>query len=928
MKKLLFLVSAAVAAAGSLFAANRIIDISDSEKVQVFDEPGALTFRFPDNATGEAQLLIVGGGGAGGGIMGGGGGGGQVVYQTDLQLDPKVAYDVTVADGGVASGGGSGGDGGTSSFVAKDASYSVEAIGGGGGWGNWGGGPGRDGANGGGAGGGGADAMSGGAALVEGGFPGGAKIQGNYGCAGGSGAAGLGTDNTKPRPHGGPGITNDITGVEVIYAYGGGGGGYKSSLGGLGGALDGYGDGEKTDKTVAATPGREGTGGGGGGGVYDGAGHGADGGSGTVIIRYMLDLGMPVADAPVIVSNDKGTVRMSVKVVSGVARISAVFTDVESGVATTNDFTAEAVGVGTYEADYTLEADHCYTFAALLTDDRHEPYLASGEYAFYNGDVVVEKKSDAFEFDLVPGAFTVSRSAAESATVIDLTVNYTVGGTAIPDQTYVALSGSVTIPAGESSAEIVVTPLDDVQTGADTTVDLTLSSSPRYAVPEGEGSSAQVVIYNASDFFVDAAEGFYPHVVTFTAAVADPADGIDWDFGDGTEIVHTTDPVIAHTYQLPGHYTVSLTYAGTTVTKENFVAAHPKTIYLDAASENPVAPYYTRETAAKKLSDAYSVAVDDSTILVAPGRYNQGSRLAVERAVSIIGEGDTPSAAVISNTSVNVWAFNTCLYIANARAFVANLTMENGWTRNNGYGGGLAIMSPGGTVSNCVIRGAHADVVTGWVRGAGAYVEGNGLLTHSIIEDCNFTGSADNDYCGNGVCVGGNGRVENCLIRNCHATNGGNIICAWSANAVIRNCTVVDSTCGRSGGVDGFGAYVSSGKIINTVVVGVGRQARGDTPAVDCTPWGPANKAANFVNCATDGDTPINDTCVLATKSDFKNYEVGDLTPAICKALYDAGDDTGISTTDLAGNPRLFNKHVDIGCYESQRVAGLMMIVR
>ena len=31
---------------------------------------------------------------------------------------------------------------------------------------------------------------------------------------------------------------------------------------------------------------------------------------------------------------------------------------------------------------------------------------------------------------------------------------------------------------------------------------------------------------------------------------------------------------------------------------------------------------------------------------------------------------------------------------------------------------------------------------------------------------------------------------------------------------------------------------------------------------------------------------------------------------------------------DLAGNPRIFGKHVDIGCYESQRAAGLMIIVK
>lgn len=73
MKKLLLFVSS-VSLGFVSFSANRIVDISDSEKIQIFDEPGSYTFAFPKNATGAAQLLVVGGGGAGGGIMGGGGG--------------------------------------------------------------------------------------------------------------------------------------------------------------------------------------------------------------------------------------------------------------------------------------------------------------------------------------------------------------------------------------------------------------------------------------------------------------------------------------------------------------------------------------------------------------------------------------------------------------------------------------------------------------------------------------------------------------------------------------------------------------------------------------------------------------------------------------------------------------------------------------
>lgn len=62
MKKLLLFVSS-VSLGFVSFSANRIVDISDSEKIQIFDEPGSYMFAFPENATGAAQLLVVGGGG-------------------------------------------------------------------------------------------------------------------------------------------------------------------------------------------------------------------------------------------------------------------------------------------------------------------------------------------------------------------------------------------------------------------------------------------------------------------------------------------------------------------------------------------------------------------------------------------------------------------------------------------------------------------------------------------------------------------------------------------------------------------------------------------------------------------------------------------------------------------------------------------------
>src|SRR5262249_55061845 len=81
---------------------------------------------------------------------------------------------------------------------------------------------------------------------------------------------------------------------------------------------------------------------------------------------------------------------------------------------------------------------------------------------------------------LVPGTLTVSRSG--SSTALPLTVQYTVGGTATAGTDYTALSGSVTIAAGQDSADISITPLADAVAEGSETVVLTLSSASGYTV--------------------------------------------------------------------------------------------------------------------------------------------------------------------------------------------------------------------------------------------------------------------------------------------------------------------------------------------------------------------------------------------------------------------------------------------------------------
>ena len=82
------------------------------------------------------------------------------------------------------------------------------------------------------------------------------------------------------------------------------------------------------------------------------------------------------------------------------------------------------------------------------------------------------------------------------------------------------------------------------------------------------------------------------------------------------------------------------------------------------------------------------------------------------------------------------------------------------------------------------------------------------------------------------------------------------------------------------------------------------------------------------MNCATDGASPINETCFLVGKSAFVNYDGGDYTPVRGGALYNSGATVELrSTTDLAGNPRIYSNIIDIGCYETNK-SGFSFILR
>jgi len=276
------------------------------------------------------DILIVGGGGAGGNSMGGGGGAGGVVYTINQTLNAGT-YTINVGKGGtglqlLTDGQGTTGteQDGKDSFIQLNGTDVSMLMGttnqnlrgfGGGGGGIYFADATINGRNGG---------SGGGCSENNPGFgvrTAGSATQGNTlwngllyvagGKAGrqnttissdyqGGGGGGAGNINIIDSTNGNDGININISGESIIYAAGGGSGQYQFNLSlttkGLGGSNGVGGNGRVRGSDAQgylreATSGRNGTGSGGGGGAYtqDPDLPAGSGGSGIVIIRYIIE---------------------------------------------------------------------------------------------------------------------------------------------------------------------------------------------------------------------------------------------------------------------------------------------------------------------------------------------------------------------------------------------------------------------------------------------------------------------------------------------------------------------------------------------------------------------------------------------------------------------------------------------------------------
>jgi hypothetical protein len=265
-------------------------------RVHTFNSSGTLSVT----KGGDVEVLMVAGGGGGGSAAdsywetGGGGGAGGLIHNTGFPVTDGTNYTVTIGAGGIGglsqtaiSPSNRSGDGSNTTFST------LTAVGGGGGGGAY------YSANIGGSGGG-ADSY-----LYQPGANG-TQFQGYAGgsgngqsssllgaAGGGGGAGGIGQNGQSGSPYkgGDGGIGQSFTFVGNTPTYYAGGGGGKTAINGSGpggtGGNGGGGNGGAAGGVVLGDSGTANTGGGGGGGLSTSTPTGS-GGSGVVMIRYII----------------------------------------------------------------------------------------------------------------------------------------------------------------------------------------------------------------------------------------------------------------------------------------------------------------------------------------------------------------------------------------------------------------------------------------------------------------------------------------------------------------------------------------------------------------------------------------------------------------------------------------------------------------
>lgn len=250
-------------------------------------------------------------------------------------------------------------------------------------------------------------------------------------------------------------------------------------------------------------------------------------------------------------------------------------------------------------------------------------------------------------------------------------------------------------------------------------------------------------------------------------------------------------------------------------------------------------------------------------------------------------------------------------------------------------GRGGALYAKNAEVSGCTFDNCVGE------DGGGAVYQINGTL-----KDCTFS----NCYGSAGGALYAAGTVERVAVSECRSLNGGGIYVdngGTVIHATVYNCYADalefgESLGGSGGGIfvhggnvlgcvvynnlsfNGGGICIRSGRVINSTVQN--NAIRKDNPNVtNIDEWPESGAIKGVANCIGDINTNAANFIAPTTFTGLSNDDIqkealvnADWSLAAGSEFIDAGTPTeGLQeNTDMAGNPRITGKSIDVGAYE------------
>ncbi|OUC16227.1 MAG: hypothetical protein B0A82_02730 [Alkalinema sp. CACIAM 70d] len=340
------------------------------------------------------------------------------------------------------------------------------------------------------------------------------------------------------------------------------------------------------------------------------------------------------------------------------------------------------------------------------------------------------------------GAFTFSRTGDTSAA---LTVTYTIGGTASNTNDYNRLSGSVVIPAGQASATVVITPVNDATIEGSETVTLTLVDGATYDL--GTSANATVTIADNTTGSLKKVGGFTSSNGAEIPAFDPGSDRLFVVAGETVEIysVGNTGALTAIGNLSPGFTAAGSNIIPNSVAVKNGIVAVAYAVQNTTSNAqqrgrvsffNAADGSFLNSVEVGYLPDMLVFTPDGSKVLTAnegePNSYGQANSFDPEGSVSIINLANGVANATVQ--TADFIAFNSQINALKAS--------------------GVRIFGPGSTVA----QDLEPEYITFSGDGTKAYVtlqENNALaivdIATATVTEIKPLGVKDHSLAGNGI---------------------------------------------------------------------------------------------------------------------------------------------------------------------------------